>query len=82
VNYEGGRLSDEVKRRRESTRFNAISPERVIRIAEIDCAHFRLVGRGWIYCNALDWMYCLYSKKPCSFWRSTKERVVNETDNI
>jgi hypothetical protein len=44
------------------------------KLAEIDCGWFHFVGRGWVRCDALDWMYCLYSKKPCSFWKPAKER--------
>jgi len=70
----GGGVISEEKRRKQSARHSAHGPERVKKLAEIDCGWFHFVGRGWVYCDALDWMYCLKSKKPCSFWKPATER--------
>ena len=65
----GGGVADELKRRREGSWHNAHSPKNIKRIAEVDCGWFHFYGRGWVRCDALDWAYCLHSKKPCSFWK-------------
>ena len=71
-------MDEQRKRRRESTYHNAISPQRIAKLADIDCVSMRVVGRGWAYCDALDWPYCLYEDKPCSFRKPIDERSNNE----
>jgi len=69
----------EAKHRRERAWHNGLGPERIKRLAEIDCKYLVVTKKNWVYCDALDSPYCLRSKKPCT-WRVPADERKNKND--
>ena len=62
----------ERKHRRERAWHSAIG-RNARKLAETDCEFVRYFGRGWVRCEALDYMYCLKDGHICKFRKSRND---------